>query len=225
MRLPECQCGKQKIKGRSLCRDCLNKRKRYIYANNEKYRNKLIKHAKDNYDPKKNKDRYHHYRRLAFEKLGGYKCSICGFDDPRALQIDHIDNSGYIKRKQGESGETLYKKILDGNDGFQVLCANCNWIKKAEYEGRSLEYYFLTEFSELRKFTKQINTEDVFGCFDGYESMSNIATKLHMSRNTIRNLWVEKFGETPVIERCKRVQSYAASKALTAYQNSKRNGV
>ena len=56
----------------------------------------------------------------------GRKCVRCGFDDIRALQIDHINNDGYK-----ENRVKMYHKILRGDtEGYQVLCANCNWIKR-----------------------------------------------------------------------------------------------
>lgn len=62
--------------------------------------------------------------------LGG-KCVRCGFSDSRALQLDHI-NGGGLRDKR--STATRYRQILSGKSvgEFQLLCANCNWIKRAE---------------------------------------------------------------------------------------------
>ncbi len=65
--------------------------------------------------------------------LGGYVCVRCGFDDPRALQIEHIfgRSSDYNLSKTGildyllENPDIAYEEL-------QILCANCNWIKRAE---------------------------------------------------------------------------------------------
>jgi len=72
--------------------------------------------------------------RLAlFETLGGLVCSKCGFDDWRALQIDHIFANGKEMRltKPG-----ILNYYLDNPDmaceELQVLCANCNWVKRWE---------------------------------------------------------------------------------------------
>lgn len=67
-------------------------------------------------------------------KLLGNRCVRCGFADMRALQIDHViavkRNS---KRKTGWTGVNLYRDIVAGKGGpYQILCANCNWIKRAE---------------------------------------------------------------------------------------------
>lgn len=70
-------------------------------------------------------------RERCFELLG-HACVRCGFTDKRALQFDHIDGRGHEDRKK-HGGQGLYRHILKINgNGFQVLCANCNWIKKVE---------------------------------------------------------------------------------------------
>lgn len=63
--------------------------------------------------------------------LGG-KCQRCGFDDIRALQIDHINGLPYKERLKSIY---LYLDILENpksKEIYQLLCANCNWIKRAE---------------------------------------------------------------------------------------------
>jgi hypothetical protein len=68
-----------------------------------------------------------------FIKLGD-KCAICGFADPRALHIDHINNDGSKERRKF-STITYYRRVLaDNGKRYQILCANCNWIKKSEQD-------------------------------------------------------------------------------------------
>ena len=64
--------------------------------------------------------------------LLGSVCVRCGFDDKRALQIDHINGGGSRENSLiGTYG--IRKKILSGSiEGYQLLCSNCNWIKRAE---------------------------------------------------------------------------------------------
>lgn len=72
-------------------------------------------------------------------RLMGYKCVKCGYDsDWRALQIDHIHGCG---KKNRVHGLVFYKKILDsGFEGkYQLLCANCNFIKR--YENNELNHH------------------------------------------------------------------------------------
>jgi hypothetical protein len=57
-----------------------------------------------------------------------------GCTDKRCLQIDHVHGNGAKLRKsaRSEHGETFYKKVLKSVPGedYQLLCANCNWIKR-----------------------------------------------------------------------------------------------
>lgn len=67
--------------------------------------------------------------------LLGNKCAICGFDDSRALQIDHkLGNGAGHRRKKAYL--TYYGEILNeikaGSKDYQILCANHNWIKRVE---------------------------------------------------------------------------------------------
>lgn len=83
---------------------------------------------------------YIKYKQEIFNLLGN-KCARCGFNDKRALQIDHINGGGCKEREQlfgskYTSGSIYYKRILDkikdGSKEYQLLCANCNWIKRHE---------------------------------------------------------------------------------------------
>lgn len=67
-------------------------------------------------------------RRLALVHLGNC-CCRCGFEDKRALQIDHVKGGGDLLTEKGR-----YLKVLATEPGaiFQCLCANCNWIKRHE---------------------------------------------------------------------------------------------
>lgn len=74
--------------------------------------------------------------------VGGVKCAACGFSDWRALQLDHRNGGGNRDRFRGlplTAGAGLWKlrKWMKENLGaarekYQVLCANCNWIKRHE---------------------------------------------------------------------------------------------
>jgi hypothetical protein len=66
-----------------------------------------------------------------FEAYGGAYCVQCGFADHRALNLDHIGGGGEIDRNQPGSRTIYYRLKREGFPaGFQVLCANCNSIKK-----------------------------------------------------------------------------------------------
>jgi len=86
---------------------------------------------------KYSKNFYVRFRYALIELLGG-TCVNCGFDDVRALQIDHINGDGAEERKK-HRGSLLYKSMLERyiKDpqkfcvNYQLLCANCNWIKRS----------------------------------------------------------------------------------------------
>lgn len=116
-----------------LCKDCIRarertpewitKRKEYLkrHRTGETYK-KILKYKQE-------------WRRelkeRAYESMGG-KCSRCGFDDPRALQVDHVSGGGSQDKTQ-HNRELYYRNIIKNNNGkYQLLCANCNWIKRWE---------------------------------------------------------------------------------------------
>ena len=72
------------------------------------------------------------WRQKAMNELGG-ECLHCGFNNRIALQFDHIDGGGNKERKisRGHRGYSFYRSIaLKKRDDIQLLCANCNWIKR-----------------------------------------------------------------------------------------------
>ena len=87
---------------------------------------------------KKDRERSVLYKAKIYEILGGAKCVHCGYDkDSRALQLDHINGGGRQDRKVHHNHATKYWLAYRNNpqalkDKFQVLCANCNVIKKYE---------------------------------------------------------------------------------------------
>lgn len=87
------------------------------------------------YFAKWKKENNRKWRKLLIEQMGG-KCCQCGFSDIRALQIDHINGGGHKERDNAHhyGNGSFWKKVLESvmnNEGkYQLLCANCNWIKK-----------------------------------------------------------------------------------------------
>jgi hypothetical protein len=80
------------------------------------------------YKLKKKMDALTHY--------GNGKCACvrCGFDDIRALSIDHKNGDGYIHRKEIAGGTSIYRWLKRNNypEGYQTLCMNCQFIKRVE---------------------------------------------------------------------------------------------
>lgn len=77
-------------------------------------------------------------KKQAFEYYGN-SCIRCGYDDPRALTIDHVNQDGYKQRNsQGRrlSGTKLYKWLRVNNypPGFRTLCMNCQFIVYNEHK-------------------------------------------------------------------------------------------
>ncbi len=59
------------------------------------------------------------------------RCAKCGFADIRALSLDHIGGGGCEHRRQIKNFYSWLRK--NGYPrGYQVLCMNCQFIKRAE---------------------------------------------------------------------------------------------
>ncbi len=79
---------------------------------------------------------YYRYKKLVFEHYSTgtpFCCKSCGFNDERALSIDHIDGRGAAHRKQ-LNGVNLCKWLVKEGypEGYQILCMNCQFIKRHE---------------------------------------------------------------------------------------------
>lgn len=112
-----------------ICRDCFRE---YSRIHNRK------KYSKEPERFRKSQREY--TKRIKEEVIGHYSptltCAKCGFDDIRALSIDHIDGGGVQHRKEikRSSGKDFYQwlKSSDYPNNFQVLCMNCQFIKRYE---------------------------------------------------------------------------------------------
>jgi len=104
----------------------MNKDKKCILCNELRYRTFYCrKHADIVYNHRKREKLYH--------LLNRFTCMKCGSYDKRVLHFDHINGGGYNQRKLlGWKGSmTFYiKNPTIANQELQVLCANCNWIKR-----------------------------------------------------------------------------------------------
>lgn len=108
------------------------------YYETQKRKDYLIKWREEH--RMSNRDATRRYnQRIKLEVIthyGGGKsaCVKCGFNDIRALSIDHIEGKGAEHRKIVGSGVGFYRwlKKHDYPEGFQTLCMNCQSIKRAE---------------------------------------------------------------------------------------------
>ncbi len=64
---------------------------------------------------------------------GSLACVRCGFEDIRALSIDHIKGGGLV-HYNSMTGRNIYLWLKKNNypEGYQTLCMNCQWIKREE---------------------------------------------------------------------------------------------
>ena len=108
-----------------------------------KYRRENPERAKEIYlrsDAKRpgrfaeNRRRYAERLKDAIYKKYGDACNKCGFSDRRAFQIDHVNGGGTQERNTIlKSANTYWRHVLNDETGkFQLLCANCNSIKRHE---------------------------------------------------------------------------------------------
>jgi hypothetical protein len=117
-----------------------------------------------------NEDRVRSTRKQVIFLLGG-KCAVCGFSDERALQVDHVNNDGFIHRRRLESGgktnlqnvtyqylKMALTQIVTGIKTIQLLCANCNAIKHYEHRMFLKEAMNAQEIDRLCEESEAIET-------------------------------------------------------------------
>jgi len=121
-----------------------NKRRKKWYRQHRdmpEYKKKILEQSRAYYLKNRDAQKIWHVnywgkmRKELIDYMGG-KCVKCGFKDIRALQIDHVNGGGTkeirINNPQLKSPK-LYKAHIEKNrNNYQLLCANCNWIKRSE---------------------------------------------------------------------------------------------
>ena len=116
------------------CKQC-SKKRRKTYLN-MKWRENMRLDI-DAYRKKKRtlvKKRKQYLRTTILTKFNN-KCIKCSNTDIRVLQIDHINGGGNKERKSFKNQLIpYYRHILKNINNYQLLCANCNWIKRYENE-------------------------------------------------------------------------------------------
>lgn len=68
-----------------------------------------------------------HMRRVRALMLLGGKCEICGINDMRVLEFDHIKGNGRTER----AAQPQLNQVFERPQDFQILCANHHTIKHA----------------------------------------------------------------------------------------------
>lgn len=85
-------------------------------------------------NPHKSKEyngKYFPRRRQELLREYGNKCNCCGETNQDLLQLDHIYNDGAKERREDKSRHIhlRLKRLGFPKDRYQLLCANCNWLK------------------------------------------------------------------------------------------------
>lgn len=110
----------------SYCKPCTRVKNREYHRSNDYERRRGPR------DPRaqaiSRKKHYAKLRSAAVEALGGDVCNYCGLDDARVLQIDHVNDDGYLERRELDQRE-IYRKIVQEPERYQMLCANCHVLK------------------------------------------------------------------------------------------------
>lgn len=133
--------------GNNRCASCIERQRGYNRARRAKIRenikngiktncwscHKLVNNQRlcDECEQKKSQNAHRRHiqqKTLVMQEYGG-ACACCGESELAFLAIDHIDNTGYLHRKETKK---LYTWLIARNfpkDNFQILCMNCNWAK------------------------------------------------------------------------------------------------
>lgn len=82
----------------------------------------------------------HREKIIAHYSGGSNQCASCCLADKRVLQIDHINNNGAQHRKEmGQLNSVWWIVKNNYPEGFQILCANCNYLKEVERRDTEFE--------------------------------------------------------------------------------------
>jgi hypothetical protein len=136
-----CKAVKDKAYREANKEKCKAKAHRYYLEHAEEIRKKTGQYAKDNRESHnvrctkaKNKLKAEVLRRYCGDEL---KCKECPEKDLGVLTIDHINGDGAEHRREiglgRKCGYNFYRWLKNNGypDGFQVLCFNCNFRKRA----------------------------------------------------------------------------------------------
>lgn len=113
-----CACGRPCDRDTTKCLECKADNKTYVEKNRPRVRD--LANLR--------------YRKIKSECLSHYgrQCACCGEPEECFLQIDHIGGGGREHRASGVTSIFYWLKANNFPEGFQVLCANCNWAKRTE---------------------------------------------------------------------------------------------
>lgn len=113
-----------------------NTHKKWMKNNMWRYHDNIVENTK----------RYYNKARKGLIEILGNKCVnpeclvVGGCEDFRCLQIDHKDGDGYKDRLTNGRLSYYLKHIDEAKQKLQILCANCNWIKKHDNKENHSKY-------------------------------------------------------------------------------------
>lgn len=124
---------------RTRNRDKINARKRAAYAADAPaQRAQQAEYRQKNYQAVLNYNRrwsMSYRARIRAEMIAAYggQCKCCGEKEPSFLQLDHVENDGYLERKIHKTSTKIcaaLKRRGWPKGRYQLLCANCNFSKQ-----------------------------------------------------------------------------------------------
>lgn len=119
-----------RMKRNYVCGSCRNARNKIRYANDPTFKGQTDKRVQD-WKRKNRKELV-----ATINAIYGGACSCCGEVEPLFLEIDHVNNDGYLDRKNPghQSGSTTFlRKLVNAGvplPEYQLLCSNCNQGKR-----------------------------------------------------------------------------------------------
>lgn len=142
MRCSECKDEAERFVGEKCVR-CYGRLYKREARKDPQTRERRRRNDRERYNERKSeladyrKQRTQELKLKVFARLGG-RCNWpgCPWTDHRALQIDHVRDDGSLERRlNGRDQSALYLRVLrckDVAEKYQLLCANHNWVKRAE---------------------------------------------------------------------------------------------
>ena len=93
--------------------------RKYRAKNPEKYRKQSLK--------------YRQKLRTKLLEIYGDKCVLCGFNNLKALTLDHIDGKGNEERRKMTEW-AIYRNARDNYqpEKYRTLCMNCQFIERSK---------------------------------------------------------------------------------------------
>jgi hypothetical protein len=110
----------------------------------EQCRTRLNKSRKENGSGRTAAKRYMDKLRDEVLTVYGGICVMCGESHPAFLSVDHMNDDGALHRLSTGKGRRFYqwlKKEGFPQEGFQLLCANCNWLKYVSHPSEEKTYH------------------------------------------------------------------------------------